>query len=111
MRPTHALVIILLSVAGCAESRVTTPVEFVDRKSIESCDVLSKTDEQPLRERASTFFLSEVQADVSNVRIARGAKCDSEILFAISVDDANFRRPFFVRVDSKSRKMELLRPH
>jgi hypothetical protein len=110
MRSAYALVIVCMLFASCRGSFGEPSITFVERNSFGECPALASLEGTELRKAAAKFFLAEVGASVSNVRIGLGSRCKSEILFAVSVNDADFRAPFFVRIDNESGKMELIRP-
>jgi hypothetical protein len=96
--------------ASCRGSSGEPSITFVERNSFDDCPALASLEGTELRKAAAKFFLAEVGASVANVRIGLGSRCNSETLFAVSVDDADFRAPFFVRVNNGSGKMDLIRP-
>jgi hypothetical protein len=110
MRSAHALVIVCLLFASCRGYSAEPAVAFVERNSFGECPAVASSEVMELRKAAAKFFLANVGAAVSNVRIGLASRCKAETLFAISVDDAEFKAPFLVRVDNESGKMELIRP-
>lgn len=110
MRSTNALVVTCALIGmslGCSR----TPSITLDKQnSFPDCPVIPNVRDDPLRDSVAKFFLAEVRADVTDVRMRLGSQCGSETLYAVSVDDPRFRAPFLIRVDNKSGKMVLMRP-
>jgi hypothetical protein len=102
-------ILTIVMAVGCHRS--APYVEIADRDSMESCEKLTESDRNPSQEEVAQFFISEVGVDVKSVHVARGSLCAGVILFAISLDDGEFRHPFFVEVEPNSKRMRLLRPH